>query len=439
MTFDELNLGKSLLNAIADLGYVHPTPIQYQAFPIVMSGRDVVGIAQTGTGKTFAFLLPILRLHKFTNDRHPRVLILVPTRELVMQVVGEVEKLTTYTNIRVGGVYGGTNINTQKNVVLDGLDILVATPGRLFDLAATGALKLTSVKKFIIDEVDEMLNLGFRPQLMNILDLLPKKRQNLLFSATLTKDVGQIIETFFEYYEKIEIVPTGTPLEKIIQKAYHIPNFHSKTNLLRLLLQQNEAMSKVLVFVSTKKMADRLFEHIENDFPEQVGVIHSNKSQNYRFNSVDRFDDGTYRILLATDIIARGLDLKDITHVINFDLSEVPENYMHRIGRTGRADSTGVAISFITEKEEEYQIAIETLMKKPIPLLDLPEDLELSEKLLEEEKISYQQKNYLKAPTLKNSQGAFHEKKAKNLKTNRAQEKRAARRKQKQQSKRRKK
>lgn len=439
MTFEELNLNKALRNALNDLGYLYATPIQQEAFPVVMSGRDVVGIAQTGTGKTFAFLLPLLRMHQFSKELHPRVLILVPTRELVLQIVGELEKLTTYMNIRIGGVYGGTNMNTQKYVVTEGLDILVATPGRLFDLAASGALNLRKVKKFVIDEVDEMLNLGFRPQLMNIMDLLSPKRQNLLFSATLTKDVEKIIVEFFQNPVKIEIEPTGTPLEKIIQSAYHVPNFYTKTNLLKLLLSKDDSLSKVLVFVSTKKMADRLFEQIKENLPEQLGIIHSNKSQNFRINSVQQFDEGNYRVLIATDIIARGLDFQDITHVINFDLSEVPENYMHRIGRTGRADNEGAAISFITEREQEFQEAIEALMKKPIPMLDLPEDLELTEKLLEEEKITYQQKNYLKAPSLKNSGGAFHEKKAKNLKTNRAQEKRMARRKEKQKSKRRKK
>ena len=207
MTFEELNINKPLLNALNDLGYFHPTPIQRDAFSIIMSGRDVVGVAQTGTGKTYAFLLPIIRQHKFSKEKAPRTLIVVPTRELVVQMVREIEKLTTYINIRVGGVYGGTNMNTQKIIVLEGLDILVATPGRLLDLAYTGMLKLKGIKKLVIDEVDEMLNLGFRPQLKNILDVLPGKRQNLLFSATLSAEVAQLVADFFDNPAKIEVAP----------------------------------------------------------------------------------------------------------------------------------------------------------------------------------------------------------------------------------------
>lgn len=418
MTFDQLNLGKPLMNAIRDLEFVSPTPIQEKVFPIIMSGRDVVGIAQTGTGKTFAYLLPILRRLDYSEKRYPRVLIIVPTRELVVQVMGEIKKLTTYMTVRVDGVYGGTNINTQKQMVYDGLDILVATPGRLYDLTMTGVLRLKSIQKLIIDEVDEMLNLGFRGQLITFFETLPEKRQNLMFSATLSEDVATIINNFFYNPLKLEITSHGTPLERIIQKAYHVPNFNTKANLLEYLIKNDGDMTKVLVFANNKKLADRLYEKLNVLFPDLVGVIHSNKAQNNRFNTVTHFDDGTIRILIATDIIARGLDIKDVTHVINFDTPDIPGDYIHRIGRTGRADKDGIAITLINEPEQEFQMAIEEMMGIPIPIEDLPEDLEISTVFTDEERPLLYDKNYLQAPFKRSSQGAFHEKKEKNMKEN---------------------
>jgi ATP-dependent RNA helicase RhlE len=429
MTFADLNLNKPLLNALEELEYEIPTPIQREAFSVIMSGKDIIGIAQTGTGKTFAYMLPLLRLHKYSKDKNPKILILVPTRELVIQQVAEVEKLTKYINIRFTGVYGGTNINTQKNLVLDGLDLLIATPGRLRDLALSGALKLRDVKKLVIDEVDEMLNLGFRPQLERIFELLPNRRQNIMFSATLTPQIEKLLQDYFDFPKKIEIAPHGTPLEKIVQIGYHIPNFNTKINLLKRLLAEDESMNKVLIFAGSKKQADRIEERLSIDYSEKIGVIHSNKSQNFRINALKRFHDGQYPILIATDVMARGMDISDVSHVINFDIPEVAVDYIHRIGRTGRADRDGIAISFIGDREQEYQMAIEQLMDKAIPLEPLPEDLEISSELLPEEQLPMGgDKQYLKVPSLKKSKGAFHEKKAKNVKENRADERRRARR-----------
>ncbi len=420
MTFNDLNLNTPLRNALGDLGIAEPTPIQAQSFSTIMAGKDVVGVAQTGTGKTYAFLLPLLRLWQYNKQPVPRILIVVPTRELVVQIVEEVEKLTAYMNFKVGGVYGGTNINTQKKILHGGLDLVVGTPGRLLDLGYFGALKFNLIKKLVIDEVDEMLNLGFRPQLKSLLDLLPVKKQSLLFSATMTEEVAELIETFFNRPTTIEIVPRGTPLEQIIQQGYNVPNFNTKANLLELLLQNDPEMDKVLVFAPSKKLADRLHERLEVTFPEQIGVIHSNKSQNYRLRSVKDFHDGLSRILIATDVIARGIDISEVSHVVNMNIPSIPENYMHRIGRTGRADKQGIAISFITEDEKEFQTAIETLMDTTIPITPLPEELEISEILLEEEKpVSLGDKNYLQQPRKSVSSGAaFHEKSAKNQKKN---------------------
>ena len=419
MTFDDLNINTPLRNAIEDLGYIYPTPIQTEVFPVLMSGKDIVGVAQTGTGKTLAYILPILRQMKYSEQKHPRVLILVPTRELVKQVVNEIEQAAKYMTLRVAGVYGGTNINVQKHLVLGGLDMLVATPGRLKDLALDGSLKLKNIKQLVIDEVDEMLNLGFRHQLTEVMDLIPEKRQNLMFSATLSEDIDHLISTFFYKPEKIEIAASGTPLEKIIQQAYHVPNFFTKVGLLEHLLSSNEDMTKVLIFVGNKRLADKLYEKLTPVFGKEVGVIHSNKSQNQRFGAIEKFEKGELRLLIATDIIARGLDIQDVSHVVNFDTPTSANNYMHRIGRTGRADKNGTAITFINEAEQILQMEIETLMDQSIPLIELPTEVEISTIFTDEEKPNFLgDKNYLQQHSLKGSDGAYHDKSDKNSKVN---------------------
>jgi ATP-dependent RNA helicase RhlE len=419
MTFEDLNLNNALLSALNDAGYTNPTTIQHRVYPVVMSGRDVCGIAQTGTGKTFAYLLPCLKQWKFSKEKYAQILVIVPTRELVAQVVEAVKELTTYMSVTAVGVYGGTNINTQAAEVMKGVDVLVATPGRLFDLLMNGAVKTKNIKKVIIDEMDEMLNLGFRTQIKNILDLLPAKRQNLLFSATITDEVETLMDTFFNEPVRVEAAPTGTPLENIEQVGYAVPNFYTKVNLLKLLLAEDESMTKLLVFVATKKLADELYTQLETIYPETCGVIHSNKEQNHRFNTVKQFHEGNYRFIIATDIVARGIDISEVTHVINFDVPEVPENYIHRIGRTGRADKKGIAISFFTEKEKPLLDTIQALMKYKVPVSSLPENLEISEVLTEDEIPKIYMKAYqVRAPKKEESGPAFHEKSAKNSKVN---------------------
>ena len=419
VTFQELNLNTPLMNALIDLGFENPTPIQEKAYPIIQSGRDAIGIAQTGTGKTFAYLIPLLRQLKYSEQKHPRILIIVPTRELVLQVVGEVEKLTKYMNIKVVGVYGGTNINTQKQVVYNGMDILVATPGRLVDLALTGVLRVKSIQKLVIDEVDEMLNLGFRPQLMSFMESLPQRRQNLMFSATLTEEVAELIDSYFYDPVTIEIENQNTPLEQITQYFYAVPNFFTKINLLVNLLENPEEYQRVLIFAASKQMADRVFELIDPTFPDQIGVLHSNKSQNYRINSLERFRNGTSRMLIATDIASRGLDIADISHVINFDVPDIPEDYVHRIGRTGRATKDGIALTFVNEPEMKLFSEIEKFMNRLIEEKPLPEGLKISNVFTDDERPVLFDKDYIGKPTgIAESQGAFHEKKDKNKKVN---------------------
>ena len=419
MQFSDLNITSTLLNALDDINITLPTTIQEKAYPVIMSGRDVVGIAQTGTGKTISYLLPCLRQMKFSKEKHPTVLIVVPTRELVLQVVDDIKVLTKYMTIRVAGVYGGVNMIQQTPLIMAGLDILVATPGRLLDFSLNGTLKLRAVKRFIIDEVDEMLSLGFRPQLIRVIDLLPVKRQNLMFSATITDDLKNFIADFFIDPIEIEAARTGTPLENIKQAGIKVPNFNTKVNLLQFLLKNNDDFSKVLVFVSTKKMADDVYEQISSEFPDSIGIIHSNKSQNFRLESYRAFNANEIRVLIATDLVARGLDFDDITHVLNFDIPEVPEHYMHRIGRTGRADKKGVALAFITKTDEDAKEAIETMMEYKIPMMKMPKGVEISKTLTIDELPKVNMKNTLVSiPKVENGGAAFHEKKDKNKKVN---------------------
>lgn len=419
MTFEDLGISNQLQYAVDDLGFVSPTPIQEQAFSVVRSGKDIVGIAQTGTGKTFAYMLPILQDLPFSKQQQPRVLVLVPTRELVLQVVDEIEKLSKYINTRVLGVYGGANINTQKQAVLQGQDIVVATPGRLYDLALINVLKLKSIQKLVIDEVDVMLDLGFRFQLMNIFDVIPARRQNVLFSATMTQDVDALIYNFFKKPVKISVALSGTPLANIAQVSYNIPNFFTKVNFLKHLLEDKKIFHKVLIFVSFKRTADLLLQHLQEAFNHEMCVIHSNKTQNYRIRSIRQFDQGKNRILLATDVMARGLDFDKVSHVINFDTPDFPENYMHRIGRTGRAEKTGKTILFSTEKEQQAKERIQNLMAYKIPVLELPKGVAISKLLTEDERPREDQGISKNRTSLEYLPGpAFHKKNEKNSKTN---------------------
>ncbi|NQV53166.1 MAG: DEAD/DEAH box helicase [Flavobacteriales bacterium] len=414
-TFEDFKIKKQLLSAIAELGFEKPTPIQEASYSTILAGRDFVGIAQTGTGKTIAYLLPILQDLKFSDQPQPRVLILVPTRELVIQIVKEIEKLTPYINLRVTGVYGGTNINTQKKAVAEGLDIIVGTPRRLYDLALTNVLRLNSIKKLVIDEVDIMLDFGYKTQLKNIFDHLPEKRQTILFSATMTTYVDEMIDGFLVNPIKETISISGTPLDSIRQESYAVPNFYTKVNLLNHLLKDKAVYGNVLIFVATKVNADRLAETL--DFKHEISVIHSSKEQNHRTHSIQKFVDGTSRILIATDVIARGIDIEKIAAVISFDTPLYPENYIHRIGRTGRAGQEGRSILLYNEKEVALKQDIERLMQYDIPLSPFPEEVKMSSQLTPEEKPKPLVPEEPSAKDAKSQVGAsFHEKSAKNSK-----------------------
>lgn len=416
LNFNDFNLPKPLTSALDKLGITQPTPIQVKSFAPILSGRDIMGIAQTGTGKTLAYLLPTLKDYKFSSSDQPKILILVPTRELVVQVTDVLEKLTEEVNVRVLGVYGGVNISTQKLLVYEGVDILVGTPGRVMDLAIDNVIQFKDLKKLIIDEFDEMLSLGFKTQLTNIFTMMSEKRQNILFSATMTDQIDEMLNEYFKNPLEISLVRPGTPLEKIDQSAVLVTNFNTKLNYLTHLLRKEE-FEKVLIFANNKKHADLIHNRLEEDFPTEFGVIHSNKSQNFRLRTMEDFSNNQLRGIVTTDIMARGLDIPDVSHVFNFEIPEIAEQYIHRIGRTGRADKNGIAISFYTEKETSKLLDIEILMDKEIRKEDFPEEIPVSLVKIASEKevIKMKNPNVIKAP-----QGgdAFHEKKAKNKKIN---------------------
>jgi ATP-dependent RNA helicase RhlE len=327
--------------------------------------------------------------------------------------------LCKYLTLEPAAVFGGTNLRVQAAEIASGCDIVVGTPGRLLDLIYHGALNVRYIRKLVIDEVDEMLALGFRPQLERLFDLLPEKRQNILVSATISEDVEFILGDYFNAPERVEAAPPGTPLSKIRQGLFRVPNFNTKINLLGMLLEQQKEMERVLIFVSTKALADDLFQKLIEMQPGKIGVIHSNKDQNTRFLAVRKFKEGEIRILIATDIIARGIDITDVSHVINFDLPDEPQQYIHRIGRTGRADKEGVAYSLVGDQDIEKLPEIEAMMHYSVPSLPLPDNLVFSDVLTEAEIPRIHMKNLLgKVPELRDTKRAFHDRKDKNKKTN---------------------
>ena len=415
-TFEDFNIKKQLRKAIDELGFEKPTPIQQASYSTILGGFDFVGIAQTGTGKTIAYLLPILQDLKFSDQLQPRVLILAPTRELVIQIVEQVEILTPYLSVRVLGVYGGSNnIIGQKQALTQGVDVIVGTPRRLYDLALSNLLRLKSIKKLVIDEVDIMLDFGYKTQLKNIFEHLPAKRQNILFSATMTSYVDELTDGFLINPVKKTISISGTPLDNISQECYAVPNFYTKANLLKHLLEDKIEFSKVLIFVGTKVHADSLFEILNSE--SEISVIHSSKEQNHRTKSIDKFVDGTSRILIATDVIARGIDIEKITAVISFNTPLYPENYIHRIGRSGRAKQQGRSILFYTEKEMVLKEAIEGLMNYTIPISNIPEEVEISHQLIDDEKDKpIDEINISDKKSMTESGASFHKKSAKNSK-----------------------
>ncbi len=369
MRFEDLGLHEALLKNVLGQGFETPTPIQAQAIPPILDGRDVLGTAQTGTGKTAAFSLPLLNAFASANKRPgpraPKVLVLAPTRELVGQVAAAFKTFGRGLGVRTTVIYGGVGQGPQVKALERGVDVVVATPGRLLDLIGQGHCRLGSVDRLVLDEADRMLDMGFIKPIQQIVSHLPHDRQGLLFSATMPKAMRALANDLLANPIKVAVEPKVKTAPRIAQMLYHV-NQASKTDLLRQVLAAPE-IDRVIVFTRTKRGADRLATKLGRASIE-AAVIHGNKSQNARTRALDSFRQGKRRVLIATDVAARGIDVEQVSHVVNFDLPNEPESYVHRIGRTGRAGADGIAVSFCDPSERDYLKSIERLTKRPIPV-----------------------------------------------------------------------
>ncbi len=369
MSFRKLELDEALLKALDTQGYTSPTPIQKQAIPVVLSGKDLLGVAQTGTGKTAAFGLPILQLlneKKFSN-KGIKALILTPTRELAIQIDESLAAYGTHTRLSHSVIFGGVSQHTQVQKLKRGVDILVATPGRLLDLMNQGFINLKSLEFFVLDEADRMLDMGFIHDVKKVIKSLPEKRQTLFFSATMPEEIQNLAKMMLKNPVKVEVTPPSSTVDKIQQRVY-FTNKPDKRKLLLHLLESN-GIENALVFTRTKHGADKVARFLDKAKINSA-AIHGNKSQNARQNALKNFKNGNLSVLVATDIAARGIDIDELGHVFNFDLPNVPETYVHRIGRTGRAGNEGIAISFCAAEERKELKDIEKLAAIKIPVID---------------------------------------------------------------------
>jgi ATP-dependent RNA helicase RhlE len=368
MTFQDLNLIEPILRALSAEGYTVPTPIQQQSIPYILAGRDLQGSAQTGTGKTAAFALPIIQMLSQKTVRKPgiKVLILTPTRELAIQIDESFAAYGKYTNLKHTVIFGGVSQFHQVNALQRGPDILVATPGRLIDLIGQGYINLRQLEIFVLDEADRMLDMGFINDVKRVISFLPQKRQTLFFSATMPPPIRELAKSLLMDPARVEVAPPSTTVEKIDQSIYHTNKADKPALLLHLLEEQ--VIQTALVFTRTKHGADRLVKHLLKHKVKSA-AIHGNKSQPARQTALSSFKAGSLRVLVATDIAARGIDIDELSHVFNYDLPEVPETYVHRIGRTGRAGKVGTAIAFCAADERGDLSAIEKLIGKKIPVI----------------------------------------------------------------------
>jgi ATP-dependent RNA helicase RhlE len=411
MNWLDFKLNKQLLDAVVDAGFANPTEVQEKCIPLIIGGQQVIGIAQTGTGKTAAYLLPVLMKAKFAQGTDPRVLILVPTKELVVQVAAQVAALSKYTDLRTVHLYGGVGPKTQIDNIKAGVDIVVATPGRFLELYQRNELAPKQIKTLVLDEADRMLDMGFMPQLRRIFEVIPSKRQNLLFSATFPQRVERLSQEFLEFPVRVEITPPATVPAKVEQELYWVPNSRTKINFLEFVLQDKEVFNRVMVFARTKDAANDIFKFIERKGYGPAKVVHSNKGQNSRINAVTEFKEGKLRVLVSTDVASRGIDVTNVSHVINFDVPIVYEDYVHRIGRTGRAFQSGKAITLVTDSEKYHIDKIQKIIREKIPIKKLPEQVQLAETPREELQDMAREIDRQKRYEDPEFKGAFHEKK----------------------------
>jgi ATP-dependent RNA helicase RhlE len=408
--WEAFKLNKQLLTAIADAGFAAPTEIQRKAIPVITAGQHVIGIAQTGTGKTAAYMLPLLMKVKYAQGVEPRALILGPTKELVLQLSEHAKILAKNTDLRIVALYGGVGPKTQVETLSQGVDIIVATPGRFMELYLKKVFDVSSIKTLVLDEADRMMDMGFMHQLRQIFEVIPSKRQNLLFSATFPAKVEKLSHDFLEFPVRIEITPQATPSKQVEQVLYHVPNLRTKINFVDFLLRKEE-YSRVMIFARTKESANDIFKFIERKVSGSVRVIHSNKGQNSRINAINEFKEGNLRVLVSTDVSARGIDVVSVSHVINFDVPNLYEDYVHRIGRTGRALQVGKAITFVTKAEVYHIGRIEKIIGQKIPVKELPKEVELAETTYEEAQLMAREIDRQKRLEDPDFKGAFHKKK----------------------------
>jgi ATP-dependent RNA helicase RhlE len=369
MSFTDLGLKPELLRAVAEKGYTTATPIQSQAIPAVLAGGDVLAGAQTGTGKTAAFVLPILHKLSQSSGRVPRALVLTPTRELAAQVAESARAYGRYVGIRTAVVFGGVSINPQIDSLRSGCDLLVATPGRLLDLAEQRAVDLRSVQCLVLDEADRMLDMGFIHAIKRVIKLLPQQRQNLMFSATYSQDIRELAGRILRNPVAIEVAARNATADRVEQEVYRVPKEHKRHLLAHLITNGN--WHQVLVFTRTKHGANRLTEQLESN-GILAAAIHGNKSQGARVRALSDFKANKVTVLVATEVAARGLDIKELPHVVNYELPNVPEDYVHRIGRTARAGGTGNAVSLVSPDETPLLRDIERLLRRSLPVSALP-------------------------------------------------------------------
>ncbi len=376
MSFDNLGLNERLLKGVHAMGYTEPTPIQERAIPIALEGRDVIGCAQTGTGKTAAFVLPTLQ--RIGHGNGTRALVVTPTRELALQIYEVARDVSRHTGHTVAAIYGGVGYEPQRKALKKGVDILVATPGRLLDLIGSRDIDLGKVEVLVLDEADRMLDMGFWPQVRKILVHVPERRQNMLFSATMDEPVLRVIGATLKDPARVDVAPPATPIEAIVQTVYPV-NMLQKTDLLVHLIEQQD-LQRTLVFMRTKHRAERVAKALDRH-QIRCAVIHGNRTQSQRQHALDGFKNGKYRVLVATDIVARGIDVDNISHVVNYDVPNNAEDYVHRIGRTARAGASGSAITFVDAEEIEGLRDIENLIGTVIPSEDL-EGFKYSERII---------------------------------------------------------
>lgn len=414
--FTQFKLNKQLLNAVADAGFKNPTAIQRGTIVPMLAGQEVIGIAQTGTGKTAAYLLPLIKMLGYAQGIHPRALIIIPTRELAQQVAAHFTLFSKYTDLRYTVAIGAMGSKNQIEAIAAGIDVIIATPGRLLELYSNGHLVLKKIEYFVLDEAERLMDISFMRQLYALLEVLPRKRKHYLFSATMSDLVKKIAADFVAFPTVIEIEPEHKTAKSVSQQAYSVPNLKTKINLLSHLLKQKSAdgliIKKLIVFCRSKETANNLFKYFTRiNGDGYATVIHGNKTQQSRLNAVKNFSNQAIPMLIATDVAARGIDVADVTHVVNFDLPLVIEDYIHRIGRTGRAFNVGHAISMVTDADGYYWNQIEKRIGNTIELNKLPDEVTAEATPFDEHQTMQREIDRQKRKNDPNFKGAFHQKK----------------------------